>query len=295
VGKKDQKRSASVFKTGAISLAFLVLGYQVSLFVHRAAVLRIESVRDNPDTVFVVDEKMACRVLDVSDAASLPQERPAVMRKEARHSEPVVEVLEAVRPVESFRFNPNTVEEEDLKRLGFSAKQAQSILNYRKKGGRFRRKTDFADSYVVSDSVFKRLEPFIDIPLIDINAADSAAFDSLPGIGGWFASRMVSYRDELGGYSYPEQLMDIYRFDGDKYKALSDLICCHGPSEPFRIWSLPAENLKQHPYIGNWQTARSIVLFRENTPREEWSVKALAAAGILDLTAAEKLEKCYLE
>ena len=36
--------------------------------------------------------------------------------------------------VESFRFDPNTVSVEDLCRLGFTPKQAQSIDNYRKKG-----------------------------------------------------------------------------------------------------------------------------------------------------------------
>ena len=75
-------------------------------------------------------------------------------------------------------------------------------MEYRNKGGKFRRKSDFARSFVVSDSIYKRLEPYIDIPLIDLNLADSAAFDSLPGIGGWFASKMLAYRKELGGYSY---------------------------------------------------------------------------------------------
>jgi DNA uptake protein ComE-like DNA-binding protein len=48
---------------------------------------------------------------------------------------------------------------------------------------------------------------------VDLNLADSAAFDALPGIGGWFASKMIEHRKALGGYSYKEQLMDIYRFD----------------------------------------------------------------------------------
>ena len=122
-------------------------------------------------------------------------------------------------------------------RLGFSEKQAQSILNYRAKGGRFRRPSDFAKSYVVADSVFDRLEPYIDIPRIDLNKADSAAFETLPGIGPYFASKMVSYRTSLGGYSHPEQLLEIYHFDREKYEALKDLISCSLP-EPYPIWTL---------------------------------------------------------
>lgn len=95
------------------------------------------------------------------------------------------------RTYENFRFNPNVVSVNDLRRLGFSLKQAESIDNYRKKGGRFRRKEDFAKSYVVADSVYRRLEKYIDIPLLDINRADSAEFDALPGIGGYFAAKVV--------------------------------------------------------------------------------------------------------
>ena len=202
---------------------------------------------------------------------------------------------QAHRKVESFRFDPNTAGQEDLMRLGFSEKQAAAIVNYRAKGGRFRRKEDFAKSFVVADSVYKRLEPYISIPKIDINKADSAAFDTLPGIGGYFAARMVSYRAELGGYSFPEQLMDIRHFDREKYDGLKDLISCSPPQKAFALWSLPADELKAHPYIRDFQTAKAIVLYRDNTPRGEWTVEGLAKAGIIKEETAAKLARCRIE
>ena len=107
-------------------------------------------------------------------------------KRQGKHPEAAEKLAAAYTPrtYESFRFNPNTVSVSDLCRLGFSLKQANSIDNYRKKGGRFKRKQDFAKSFVVADSVYRRLEKYIDIPLLDLNAADSAAFDELPGIGG---------------------------------------------------------------------------------------------------------------
>ena len=137
----------------------------------------------------------------------------------------------AQRSVESFPFDPNTASLEDLQRLGFSQKQAQSIINYRNAGGRFHRPSDFAKSFVVADSVFRRLEPFITIPLLDINAADSAAFDQLPGIGPYYASKMVEYRKELEGYDFPEQLLDIWNFGQERLDGLIDLIEV-GPYDP---------------------------------------------------------------
>lgn len=293
---KDSGPSGTVFKAGGIALAFLIIGYQSALFVHRAAQLRIAAIRDHPDTVYVVDPGVASRLLASypDQAGASPAGAPPTVRRNAPHSTPVRQERARSRRVESFRFNPNTVSLEDLMRLGFSEKQARAIDNYRQKGGRFRRPSDFAKSYVVSDSVFKRLEKYIDIPRTDINRADSAAFDALPGIGPYFAAKMVEYRARLGGYSYPEQLMDIYHFDREKYDGLSDLICCSRPREPFRIWSLPEDSLRLHPYIRTRQAAHSIVLLREHTPREQWTLETIAGAGILPEEDASRLLRCVV-
>ena len=215
-------------------------------------------------------------------------------RKPSNRSPDAVRIREKASPrrVESFRFNPNTVSLEDLMRLGFSEKQAQSILNYRAKGGRFRRPSDFAKSYVVADSVFDRLEPYIDIPRIDLNKADSAAFETLPGIGPYFASKMVSYRTSLGGYSHPEQLLEIYHFDREKYDALKDLISCSLP-EPYPIWTLSERDLARHPYISR-DEAHSIVLYRTHQPQNAWTLEGLHKAGILSEEHYVKLARCVL-
>lgn len=198
------------------------------------------------------------------------------------------------RAPESFRFNPNTASVEELMRLGFSQKQAQSIDNYRQKGGRFHRKEDFASSYVVADSVYRRLENYIDIPKLDINTADSAAFDALPGIGAYFARKMVEHRTKLGGYSYAEQLMDIHNFDQDRFDALKDLITLSRPAKPFRLWQMPADSLAMHPYVGSAATARSIVFYRSHNPKEEYTVEGLQKAGILTPANAAKLSACFI-
>lgn len=206
------------FKIGSISLVFLIIGFQTALLFSKASVLYIEAKRDSPDTVFVYLKDTSTR--------TAPTETKEIVKKQSTHSPAVSEIREKTKKVESFRFNPNTVSLEDLQRLGFSPKQAQSIINYRSKGGRFRRPDDFAKSYVVSDSVFQRLKPYIDIPKININTADSLTLIQLPGIGGYFAKQIIEYRNKLGGYSNPEQLLDIHNFDTDKYEGLKDLITC---------------------------------------------------------------------
>ena len=326
-GKPGRKGFSASATRGAVALVFLIIGFQTALFIHKAAVTSIVNNRDCPDTVYVVDRKLAEQVLGAAvpgragtgTATGNDSHPPSVtgssgsgggfagredtgdyviVKKPSEHSPEAKAVYKAhaVRKVESFHFDPNTVSLDDLERLGFSRKQASSIVNYRLKGGRFRRKSDFAKSYVVADSVYRRLEPYIDIPLVDLNLADSADFDALPGIGGYFAARMVEYRQRLGGsYSYKEQLMDIWKFDKEKYDALSDLITVDSAYiRPYPLWTLPEDSLRLHPYIGSY-AAHGIVLFRENNPSSAWSVDALSSAGILGPEKAEKLSRCIIE
>lgn len=306
-GKKGREKERSGLSaslaSGAIALVFLIIGYEVALFLHRAALTRLEANRDSPDTVYVVDPDIARKVLGESSAddgwpsetpdAAAEGKRPFAVHRKSQHSVQAKSFLDKVSPrkVESFRFNPNTVSVEDLQRLGFSEKQAESIDHYRQKGGRFRRKADFAKSYVVSDSVYKRLEPYIDIPRLDINKADSAAFTTLPGIGKFFAVKMVEHREELHGYSSVEQLLDIWHFDEEKLSGIRDLIKCSAP-EPYPLWSLPEAELRKHPYIK--ESAHGIVLYRDNQPRELWSLEGLHRAGVISDGQFRQLSLCRI-
>lgn len=296
-------------------LAFLILGFQICLFIQHSVRLKVEASRDRPDTVFVYlhepsgspsvasprSESTTGGLPSSFAAASSPRSDSAggrvsaairIERRNASHS-PSIQKIRS-RKVENFPFDPNTVSVEDLQRLGFSQKQALSIEAYRSKGGRFRRKEDFARSYVVSDSVYERLAPYIEIPLLDINRADSAAFDALPGIGPYFAAKMVSYRRALGSYSCKEQLLEIYNFGQERYDKLKDLVCCSPPANPFALWSLPADSLRMHPHIRTFEVARAIVFFRDHNPKDKWTLEALLDAGILTQEQYSGLSRCTI-
>lgn len=291
-GEKGRGGLQQSFLTGVIALVFLLVGYQTALLVHRAAIMKITANRDEPDTVFVYMQPESSAQETGGNSVGQKEVRQTV-RKDSQHSSRAQAVRRNVpySVPESFRFDPNTATVEDFCRLGFTPKQAESIDAYRKKGGRFHRRSDFAKSYVVSDSVYRRLEQYIDIPLLDLNDADSAALDALPGIGGWYASKIIEYRNSLGGYSSKEQLLEIYRFDQQKYDALKDLVTIKDPYV-YPLWSLPADSLRKHPYIRNYETAKSIVLFRDNNPPDAWTVEQLRSAGVISSESAALISVC---
>jgi DNA uptake protein ComE-like DNA-binding protein len=293
--EKERGGLQQSFLTGVIALVFLLVGYQTALMVHRAAVVKIAANRDEPDTVFVyVEPEITVEESGGQmDSAREANQGLRTVRRNSQHSTRAQTVRSNVPypAPESFRFNPNTASVEDFCRLGFTPKQAEAIDAYRKKGGKFHRKSDFAKSYVVSDSIYRRLEKYIDIPLLDLNTADSTALDDLPGIGGWYASKIIEYRNSLGGYSSKEQLLEIYRFDQQKYDALKDLVTIKAPYV-YPLWTLPADSLQKHPYIRNYEIARAIVMFREHNPPDSWTIENLRTAGIISPESARRMAVC---
>lgn len=337
--KFNLKELKSSFIFGAIALIFLIVGYQLALFIHASSVAKITADNLPKDTVYIYStreclpstesSKLIVGVLQnghnssnvnqLQDEVIIKKDRVAqgtmsqngtmsqdavmkngtisqdAVQKGIKSSERAKTIRKNLKSYESFVFNPNTVSLNDLQRLGFSEKQAQAIDNYRKKGGRFHRKSDFAKSFVVSDSIYKRLEPYINIPLLDLNLADSAALDALPGIGAYYVKKIIQYREILHGFSYKEQLLDIPKFDQERYDKLKDLITVDWNNlEAYPLWTYPEDSLSKHPYITKY-SSRAIILFRENNDRSKWTLEELDKAGILKTGMADKLSRCKIQ
>ena len=195
----------------------------------------------------------------------------------------------AKKKVETFEFDPNTVSLGDLCRLGFSERQAQVILNYRDKGGRFRTPADFEKMYVVDSSSFARLEPYIHIPKLDLNSADSEALLALRGIGPYYASKILSYRRRLGGsFTSLDQLLEIDGFDRGRLDGFRDDVELRRPPKGFDIWTATQAQLEAHPYIGSY-AAKGIIRFKRTVDSLSWTLSALVDAGILSSDKAAKL------
>jgi len=53
--------------------------------------------------------------------------------------------------------------------------------------------------------------------VLDINTADSADLEQLPGIGEKLSARIIKYREKLGGYIDVQQLKEVYGMTDSNY------------------------------------------------------------------------------
>ena len=201
----------------------------------------------------------------------------------------ITENIEITQP-EYFNFNPNNLAEKDWTRLGLKNEQIQTIKNYEKKGGEFRINEDVKKIYSISEKEFKLLEPYIQIPkesfklkefkitksennfpkiapaIVELNMADSAQLTNIKGIGSFFAKSIIKYRNSLGGFVAKVQLMEIWKFDFDKFEEIEKFIKVDPTKiKPININTCKVEELK-HPYL-NWNTANAIINYRINHGR----------------------------
>lgn len=226
------------------------------------------------------------------------------------------------RQPELFPFDPNTADSTQLLRLGLQPWQVVNIYKYRAAGGIYRKPRDFARLYGLTLKEYRRLEPYIRIseenqpaenyfykyepiegrdtvkyPIklqpeerIVLNRADTAQLRKVPGIGSYFARKIVDYRERLGGYYRVQQLLEIEDFPETAVSFF--IIPDDTPFRKMNINRLSLNDLKRHPYI-NFYQARDIVEYRRLHGRLE-SLQQLKLLPDFTPEAIERLEP-YVE
>ena len=308
----------------------------------------------------------------------------------------------------TFPFNPNTITEDSLQLLGFSQRQAASIIKYRTKGGKFRVKRDFARMYVVDSAKYAGLEPFILLPdslpgrksasggasvgegvtssakketspaaergivtnkpknvtngeknvrivtesavsvtnearntpivtetqenvtapqqtahpqmaeshsvpaskygtrlpkekyVCNLNTADSLALVELYGIGGYYARKILQYRERLGGsFVDARQLLEINGFTQEKFdKIAGNIVVLEGDVKKISLLEADMGFLRRHPYIGPY-AAKGIETYLRLKGRESFSsdlqlLEGLVKEHVLSVQNADKLREYLL-
>jgi competence protein ComEA len=186
-----------------------------------------------------------------------------------------------------FAFDPNKASIKELRALGFSEILSTRIASYRQKGGQFSVKRDLMKIYGLDSTFYFRLYTYISLPeknerkfedknstvkkhrkphvpsSFNLNLADTAQLKTIYGIGPVLASRIVRFREKLGGFVKREQLGEVYGLDSAAVRRLCNVAFITSDFIPKKINMNVADEteLSAHPYIKR-PMAGAIVAYR---------------------------------
>ncbi len=191
-----------------------------------------------------------------------------------------------------FYFDPNTISKIEWQQLGVRDKTIRVIQNYLSKGGRFKTPSDLQRIYGLRKNEFERLVPFVKISgdfnktgegiisdkneveeakylrkssgkkFIDINTADTSDFIELNGIGSKLATRIINFRDKLGGFYSIDQVGETFGLPDSTFQKIKQYLTIQNQTiKKININSANVEELKTHPYI-RYNLANPIVAYR---------------------------------
>jgi competence protein ComEA len=215
--------------------------------------------------------------------------------------------------IKPFAFDPNILDSNGWCRLGLTAKQVGTILNYRRKGGQFRDKSDVQKMYSISEAEFKKLEDFITIKelpkkqyannwndkypktarqpiIVEINSADTAAFNKLYGIGPTLAFRIVEFRTKIGGFVSKEQIKEVYGITDSTFQKIKDQLTINKALvKKININTISFQDLRLHPYFPE-PIALALMKFRKNNQGKIESWDSIEAISQIDAAVKAKIK-----
>ncbi len=216
----------------------------------------------------------------------LPSEMPFVIEKQ-----PVV------RKTFAGTFDPNMAGYDELIEVGFSTFQASNLTKYRDNGGVFFHSGDLLKIYGIDSAFVESIKNNIVIHqktkeeiegheirhsvLVELNTADSLELISLRGIGPVYASRILKYRDLLGGFYTTRQLVEVYGFSQESFNAISENVTSDSLKvQKIRLNFAEYGDLIRHPYFEKKHVDAILNFRRENGPFN--SSAQILSAGLVD-------------
>jgi competence protein ComEA len=208
----------------------------------------------------------------------------------------------ARRSVSLSWFDPNTLTYSEWEKLGLQERTIRVILHYREKGGLFRKPEDLGRIWGLPPAEYERLKPYVRIasakavalpyrerpspsPVmhndtstrrisftsrrdrsyapLEVNQADSLQWLALPGIGEKLTSRILRFRERLGGFCSVDQVAETWGLPDSTFKKIRPMLSLAGPvTRKIPLNSAPEDILQQHPYI-RFKLARVIIRYRQ--------------------------------
>ncbi|MBT8285960.1 MAG: helix-hairpin-helix domain-containing protein [Flavobacteriaceae bacterium] len=182
-------------------------------------------------------------------------------------------------------FNPNFITDYRGYVLGITPEELDRLYDFRKTGQYIRTAEEFQTVTQITDELFTQVEPYFKFPSFrqnnktqsgaadvsiprDLNSATAAELQKISGIGPVLSSRIIRFRDRLGGFMVTEQLLDVYGLDREvAEKAMKKFQVLNTPEiRKINLNKAHVNELTGLVYL-NRAIARKIVAYREQLGR----------------------------
>ena len=185
-------------------------------------------------------------------------------------------------------FDPNTADSTTLLQLGLEPWQVRTLIKYRNTGAKFRKQEDLKKLYFVNDSIYQTLQPYINInithdttsldtirrdtlhhwrrtkkdTILNLRTADTTELKMIPQIGSYRALQIVKWRQQLGGFTRVEQILEARGMDDIN----ADSLLLYFVIDSIQVEQMPintasVRSLERHPYL-RYEQAKAIYEYR---------------------------------
>jgi competence ComEA-like helix-hairpin-helix protein len=97
---------------------------------------------------------------------------------------------------------------------------------------------------------------------IDINQATKEQWQQLPGVGAGYASKIVNFREKLGGFSNSEQVKETFGLPDSTFQKIKLFLKASPILKTININTVTQEELSKHPYC-KFNHAKLIIAYRD--------------------------------
>ncbi|MEF9480674.1 helix-hairpin-helix domain-containing protein [Chryseobacterium sp. 1B4] len=202
----------------------------------------------------------------------LPAKTPESFRKFAKSNT-------VKSKIQYHNFDPDQLNLDGWKALGFSEKQAAAIISYRDRNlqGSFKNPEELQKCFVISAEKFQEMKPYIklqekqqektDFSKTDLNIITFKQLMEF-GLDERSAGSIIGFRKKLGGFMNKQQILGTYNIDQDLVQKLILTAPLDTSNVPrYTLADAPEEWLKNHPYFK--YSADKIIFYRISNPDDK--------------------------
>ena len=174
--------------------------------------------------------------------------------------------------IKLFEFNPNTISNQEWKKLGFEAWQIKTINNYKAKGGNWKTKSEVKKIYGLKDSHYRQLKSYILLPDETPDKINKKEFNEITYFK--FDPNTISKNQwkKLGFKDWQINTIFNYKSKGGNWKTKSDVQQIYGLDE--------ADFIKLKPYLLlPDKTATTTSKSKKNARKANWKRKGYKRHG----------------